>query len=132
MDLIRESLDDDKGEEIVVIDLNGRNAFTDYMVIGTGRSSRQVAAMAEHLVEKLKAAGMRDLSLEGMRTAEWVLLDAGDVVVHLFKPETRSFYNIEKMWAPGAARPGTPASGATEAGLVEPAPTATAETAQRH
>jgi len=121
VELIRGSLDDDKGEEIVVIDLNGRNAFTDYMVIATGRSARQIAAMADHLMEKLKAAGMRDLSVEGMQTAEWVLLDAGDVVVHLFKPETRSFYNIEKMWAPGAARPG--------AGSAGPAET---ETARRH
>ncbi|KAF0118671.1 MAG: putative nicotinate-nucleotide adenylyltransferase (NadD-like) [Rhodospirillaceae bacterium] len=91
------SLANDKAEDIIVVDLNGKTSIADYMVIATGRSSRQVGAMAEHLMERLKAQGVV-VSLEGMRECDWVLLDAGDVVVHLFRPEVRMFYNLEKMW----------------------------------
>lgn len=76
------------------------------MVIASGTSSRQVAAMADHLLEKLKAAGVRDTSVEGLNQGDWVLIDAGDVIVHLFRPEVRSFYNLEKMW--GVAVPEQP------------------------
>jgi len=91
-------LDDDKAEDIISIDLAGKSSIADYMVIATGRSSRQLNAMAQHLDEKLTKLGVKKVSIEGLTQGEWVLLDGGDVVVHLFKPETRSFYNLEKMW----------------------------------
>ena len=99
VDLITTSLDDDKGEEILVIDLRGRTSMADHMIIATGRSARQVGAMASHLVERLKGAGSRHV-VEGMATCDWVLIDGGDVIVHLFRPEVRTFYNLEKMWLP--------------------------------
>lgn len=92
------SLDDDKAEEIVVIDLRGRSSLGDHLVIATGRSQRQVGAMADHLLEKLKQQGL-GVSIEGMPQGDWVLIDGGDIVVHLFRPEVRSFYNLEGMWA---------------------------------
>jgi ribosome-associated protein len=103
------SLDEDKAEEVISIDLRGRSAFADHMVIASGRSTRQVAAIAEKLTERLK----RDLGLickvEGREVADWVLIDAGDVVVHIFRPEVRSFYQLEKMWQ-SAAMPRPPAT----------------------
>jgi len=89
----------------VTIELKGRTAIADWMVVATGRSTRQVASMAEHLRERLGKAGV-DVQLEGMTQADWVLVDAGDVIVHLFRPEVRAFYQLEKMWAPDAAPPG--------------------------
>jgi ribosome-associated protein len=91
-------LDDDKAEDIISIDLAGKSSIADYMVIATGRSARQLHAMAQHLDEKLTKLGVKKVSIEGLTQGEWVLLDGGDVVVHLFKPEVRSFYNLEKMW----------------------------------
>jgi ribosome-associated protein len=104
--LITASLDDDKAENVVVVDLEGKASFADYMVIATGRSDRQVGAMADHLVQKLKAEGIQRVPAEGMAQRDWVLLDSGDVVVHLFRPEVRSFYNLEKLWSdePAQAR----------------------------
>ena len=99
--LVVSSLDDDKGEDIKVIDLRGRSSMADFMVIASGNSARQVAAMAEHLSAKLKARHLR-VAVEGLPQADWVLLDAGDIIVHLFRPEVRTFYNLEKMWAPSA------------------------------
>ena len=96
--LIEKSLDDDKAENIVAIDLSGKSSIADYMVIATGRSSRQLAAMAEHLHEKLKAKGLAQVGIEGERQGDWVLIDGGDVIVHLFRPEIRGLYNLEKMW----------------------------------
>ena len=96
--LIEKSLDDDKAEDIVVIDLHGKTSFADYMVIATGHSSRQVGSMAEHLTVKLKQQGIGDVGVEGAQAGDWVLIDGGDVVVHLFRPEVRRFYNLEKMW----------------------------------
>ena len=96
--LIEKSLDDDKAEDIVVIDLHGKSSIADYMVIATGRSQRQVGAMAEHLTARLKAGGVPGVGVEGARACDWVLIDGGDVVVHLFRPEVRAFYNLEKMW----------------------------------
>ena len=93
------SLDQDKGEDLVVIDLAEKSTMADFMVIVSGRSSRQVSSMAEHLMERLKAAGAKDLAAEGLTRGDWVLVDAGDVIVHLFRPEVRNFYNLEKMWA---------------------------------
>jgi ribosome-associated protein len=97
--LVVASLEDDKGEDIQVIDLRGRSAMADHMVIVTGNSARQVAAMAEHLAEKLKARRLK-VALEGLPQADWVLLDCGDMVIHLFRPEVRTFYGLERMWAP--------------------------------
>ncbi|MCI5049294.1 MAG: ribosome silencing factor [Rickettsiales bacterium] len=97
--LIEASLDDDKAEDIVSIDLNGKCSFADAMIVASGRSQRHVGALASKLQDKLKEAGMPALSVEGTETCDWVLIDAGDVIVHLFRPETREFYNIEKMWA---------------------------------
>ncbi len=97
--LATQSLEDDKAEDVVVIDLAAKSTMADHMVIASGRSSRQVLAMAEHLREKLKAAGLGSVSAEGMTRGDWVLIDGGDVIVHLFRPEVRAFYNLEKMWA---------------------------------
>jgi ribosome silencing factor RsfS/YbeB/iojap len=97
--LVRRSLDDDKAEDVVVIDLKGKSAFADYMVIASGRSNRQVVAIAEHLADRLKMAGHGYTPVEGKQTGDWVLVDAGDVVVHVFRPEPRAFYALEKMWA---------------------------------
>lgn len=97
-DLIVQSLEDDKAEATVVIDLQGKTSLADYMVVTTGRSARQVGAMADHLLEKLKATGIAGAEAEGMPQNDWVLIDAGDVIVHLFRPEVRAFYGIEKMW----------------------------------
>lgn len=96
---VRKSLDDDKAEDIVVIDLKGKSAFADYMVIASGRSNRQVVAIADHLAEKLKATGHGYIPVEGKQGGDWVLVDAGDVVVHVFRPEPRAHYALEKMWA---------------------------------
>jgi len=97
--LVRRSLDDDKAEDVVVIDLKGKSAFADYMVIASGRSNRQVVAIADHLADKLKQAGHGYTPVEGKQSGDWVLVDAGDVVVHVFRPEPRAFYALEKMWA---------------------------------
>lgn len=103
--LILKSLDDDQAVETVSIPLAGKSAIADHMVIASGRSTRQVASMAHKLVEKIKAETGRHVRVEGMAAADWVLLDAGDVIVHLFRPEVRSFYNLERMWAFGDAPP---------------------------
>jgi nicotinate-nucleotide adenylyltransferase len=97
--LVRRSLEDDKAEDIVVIDLKGKSSFADYMVIASGRSNRQVVAIADHLAERLKQAGQGYIPIEGKQGGDWVLVDAGDVVVHVFRPEPRAFYALEKMWA---------------------------------
>jgi ribosome-associated protein len=96
--LITTSLDDDKAENILTIPLQGKSAMADYMVVASGASSRQVAAMAEHIEFKLKQEKVDILGLEGLRQADWVLLDANDVIVHIFRPEVREFYGLERMW----------------------------------
>lgn len=106
--LVEASLDADKAEDIVVIDLHGKSTIADYMVIASGRSARQVTAMAEHLAAKLKAAGVERVSLEGAGRSDWVLIDGGDVIVHLFRPEIRAFYGLEKMWGVDLPSSGTP------------------------
>ena len=100
------SLDDDKAEEVVQIDLRGRSDMADYMVICSGRSSRQVAAIAEKLTDRLKQEYRMLARMEGKDTGDWVLIDAGDVIVHVFRPEVRDFYQLEKMWLPGAQHHG--------------------------
>ncbi len=97
--IIAASLDEDKAEEIVHIDLSGKCSFADHMVVASGRSQRHVTALASKLQDKLKQAGIPPLSIEGVEAGEWVLIDAGDVIVHLFRPEVRKYYNLEKMWA---------------------------------
>ena len=99
--MILASLDDDQAVETVSIPLAGKSSIADYMVVSSGRSSRQVGSMASKLTEKIKAETGRSPRVEGMPTADWVLIDAGDVIVHLFRPEVRSFYNLERMWAFG-------------------------------
>lgn len=96
--LVMQSLDDDQAQEIVSIPLAGKSSIADHMVIASGRSSRQVAAMAQKLAERIKHATGRSPRTEGLPSADWVLIDAGDVIVHLFRPEVRSFYNLERMW----------------------------------
>lgn len=98
--IVNESLSDDKAEDIVSIDLSGKTSFADYMIIANGRSSRQVGAMADHLKDRIKDAGFGNVQIEGKTNGDWVLIDAGDVIVHLFRPEVRSFYNLEKIWLP--------------------------------
>ena len=101
--LILASLDDDQAVETVSIPLAGKSSIADYMVVSSGRSTRQVASMANKLAEKIKAESGRSPRVEGLQTADWVLIDAGDVIVHLFRPEVRSFYNLERMWSFGEA-----------------------------
>lgn len=95
-----QSLEDDKAEDVVKIDLRGKSSIADTMVVATGRSSRQVAAISEKLVERLKSALGVICKVEGKDAGDWVLIDAGDVIVHVFRPEVREFYQLEKMWLP--------------------------------
>jgi ribosome-associated protein len=97
-DLVLKSLDDDQAQETISIPLQGKSSIADHMVIASGRSSRQVASMAQKLAERIKQATGRSARIEGLPVADWVLIDAGDVIVHLFRPEVRSFYNLERMW----------------------------------
>jgi ribosome-associated protein len=98
LSLAEKLLEDGKAEDIAAIDLQGKSDIADFMLIATGRSQRQVMALAQRLTEGLKEAGSKQVAVEGLRHGEWVLIDAGDVVVHLFRPETRTYYNLEKMW----------------------------------
>lgn len=100
-ELVLKSLDDDQAQEIVSIPLEGKSSIADHMVIASGRSTRQVAAMAQKLAERVKHGGFGHARIEGLPAADWVLIDAGDVIVHLFRPEVRTFYNLERMWAFG-------------------------------
>lgn len=97
VDLIVSSLDGDKGLDIQTIDLSGKTSIADRMIVASGASARQVGAMAEHVIAKLKALG-RKVRSEGQPACDWVLIDIGDVVVHIFRPEVRTFYNIESLW----------------------------------
>ena len=109
-DLVLRSLDDDQAVEVVTIPLTGKSNIADHMVIASGRSTRQVASMAQKLTERIKQELGRSVRVEGLPIADWVLIDANDVIVHLFRPEVRSFYNLERMWAfeetAAAAAPG--------------------------
>ena len=97
--VILAKLDDDKAEDVVVIDLQGKSPLADAIVVASGRSARHVSALADHLQRALKDAGFGRVQVEGLPQADWVLLDAGDVIVHLFRPEVRAFYQIEKIWS---------------------------------
>jgi len=96
--LVLKSLDDDQAQDVVSIPLAGKSSIADHIVIASGRSSRQVASMAQKLAERIKEALGRSVRIEGLPVADWVLIDAGDVIVHIFRPEVRSFYNLERMW----------------------------------
>ena len=100
---ILKSLDDDKAEDVVQVDLRGKSEMGDYMVIASGRSTRQVSAMAEKLVDRIKQNFGVISKIEGKDTGDWVLIDTGDVIVHIFRPEVREFYQLEKMWLSGTA-----------------------------
>lgn len=103
--LILSSLDDDKALEVVQIDLRGKTEIGDYMVVASGRSTRQVSSMAEKLVDRVKHTFGFTPKVEGRDTGDWVLIDTGDVIVHIFRPEVREFYQLEKMWQPGGDTP---------------------------
>jgi ribosome-associated protein len=102
--LVLARIDDMKAEDTVTIDLTGKSSLADAMVVTSGRSNRQVGAIAGRLLEDLAKAGVPGIRVEGMPHCDWVLIDAGDVIVHVFRPEVRAFYNLEKMWAPGRAQ----------------------------
>jgi ribosome-associated protein len=104
LDRIRASLEDDKAENIVTIDMAGRSSLTDAIVVASGRSSRHVASIAEHLARRLKDAGYGTRPVNGASQGDWVLVDAGDVIVHIFRPEVREYYNLESMWSVGEPR----------------------------
>ena len=98
LDTILESLESSKAEDIIPIDIQTKSSIGDYMVIASGRSHRHVGAASDHLLRDLKEKGFRSVKVEGMPACDWVLVDAGDVIVHVFRPEVREFYNLEKMW----------------------------------
>ena len=101
LNLILSRLDDMKAEETVTIDLRGKSAFSDYMVVTTGRVNRHVGAIAENVTKGLKENGVKGIHVEGLPNCDWVLIDSGDVIVHVFRPEVREFYNLERMWTQG-------------------------------
>ena len=96
---VHSSLEDAKAEDIVAVDLGGKSSVADHMVIASGRSNRHVSAVADKLLQTLKAQAAGPIRIEGLAQADWVLIDAGDVIVHIFRPEVRSFYNLEKLWS---------------------------------
>jgi ribosome-associated protein len=106
LNLILSRLDDMKAEETVTIDLRGKSAFSDYMVVTTGRVNRHVGAIAENVTKGLKENGVKGIHVEGLPNCDWVLIDSGDVIVHVFRPEVREFYNLERLWTqdPAAAK----------------------------
>lgn len=99
LELVLASLEDSKAEDIVSIDIAGKSALGDYMVVVSGRSNRHVSAISEHLISDLKDEGLGSARVEGLEAGDWVLIDTGDIIVHVFRPEIREFYNIEKMWS---------------------------------
>ncbi|MAN63341.1 MAG: ribosome silencing factor [Parvibaculum sp.] len=99
LDLVLTCLDDDKAEEIVSISLEGKSAIADHMVVASGRSQRHVGALADHLTRRMKEEGFGSARVEGLTQSDWVLIDGGDVIIHIFRPEVREFYKLEKMWS---------------------------------
>jgi ribosome-associated protein len=106
LSLILSRLDDMKAEETVTIDLRGKSAYSDYMIVTTGRANRHVGAIAENVTKSLKENGIKSIHVEGLPNCDWVLIDSGDVIVHVFRPEVREFYNLERLYTqgPGAAK----------------------------
>ena len=103
--LVNCSIDDIKAEDLVVIDLKGKSSIADFLVIASGRSDRHVGAIAEHLLRRVKEIGLGRCKVEGLNKRDWVLIDLGDIIVHLFRPEVREFYNLEKIWSVDMAEP---------------------------
>ena len=103
LNLILSRLDDMKAEETITIDLRGKSAFSDYMIVTSGRANRHVGAIAENVAKGLKEAGIQNIHIEGLPNCDWVLIDSGDVIVHVFRPEVREFYNLERLWTQGPA-----------------------------
>jgi len=101
LNIILSRLDDMKAEETVTIDLRGKSAFSDYMIVTTGRVNRHVGAIAENVTKALKENGIKSIHVEGLPNCDWVLIDSGDVIVHVFRPEVRDFYNLERLWTRG-------------------------------
>jgi ribosome-associated protein len=101
LNLILSRLDDMKAEETITIDLRGKSAFSDYMIVTSGRANRHVGAIAENVAKGLKEAGIQNIHIEGLPNCDWVLIDSGDVIVHVFRPEVREFYNLERLWTQG-------------------------------
>ena len=99
--MILSRLDDMKAEETVTIDLRGKSTFSDYMVVTSGRANRHVGAIAENVAKGLKDSGIQNIHIEGLPNCDWVLIDSGDVIVHVFRPEVREFYNLERLWTQG-------------------------------
>jgi ribosome-associated protein len=106
LSLILSRLEDMKAEETVTIDLRGKSAYSDYMIVTTGRANRHVGAIAENVTKSLKETGIKNIHVEGLPNCDWVLIDSGDVIVHVFRPEVREFYNLERLYTqgPGAAK----------------------------
>jgi len=98
--IVLDRLDEMKAEDTITIDLRGKSSIADYMIVTTGRANRHVGAIAESVVKELGEAGMKGVHVEGLPNCDWVLIDTGDVIVHVFRPEVRTFYSLEKMWAP--------------------------------
>ena len=107
--LVLASIDDMKAEDTVTIDLTGKTSIADAMVVTSGRSNRHVTSIADSAVEGLHKAGLKGIRVEGKKNGDWVLIDAGDVIIHVFRPEVRAFYDLEKMWAGAGARRQKPA-----------------------
>jgi ribosome-associated protein len=105
LDLAEKTLADGKAEDLVVIDLQGKSGIADYMVIAPGHSQRQVVSLAERMLQALKENGQDRVAVEGLPHGDWVLIDAGDVIIHLFRPEVRAYYNLEKMWGATLSEP---------------------------
>jgi ribosome-associated protein len=101
LNMILSRLDDMKAEETVTIDLRGKSAYSDYMIVTSGRANRHVGAIAENVAKALKENGIKNIHVEGLPNCDWVLIDSGDVIVHVFRPEVREFYNLERLWAQG-------------------------------
>jgi len=97
-DIILKSLDEDQADDVLAIDLEGKSSIADFMIIASGRNARHVVAIADHILSKLKDEGLGKIKVEGITNGDWVLLDAGDIIIHLFKPEVREFYALERIW----------------------------------
>lgn len=105
--IVLKGLEDSKAEDTVSLDISQKSSLADYMVVASGRSHRHVGAITDHLLRALKSGGLGSANVEGQQAADWVLIDAGDVIVHIFRPDVRAFYNIEKMWSVDPVETGT-------------------------
>lgn len=117
LNAVETTLEDDKAEQTVVIELAGKTQIADYLIIASGTSHRHVGAMADHLHRKIKSMGIKNISVEGNDQCDWVLIDGGDIIIHLFRPEVRQFYNLEKIWS-GPADEGSDRGGNTAGGTA--------------